>query len=82
MRDKVFKNSCLYVDEDNYKEVRNELQKLICAKKKSYFEIKLTQNIIKAKELWKSLKSLGLKIERSVVNCVEMMNPLFFMLKI
>ena len=82
MRDKVFKNSCLYVDEDNYKEVRNELQKLICAKKKSYFESKLTQNIIKAKELWKSLKSLGLKIERSVVNCVEMMNPLFFMLKI
>ena len=82
MRDKVFKNPCLYVDEDNYKEVRNELQKLICAKKKSYFESKLTQNIIKAKELWKSLKSLGLKIERSVVNCVEMMNPLFFMLKI
>ena len=84
VRDKVFKKSDLYVHEDNYKEVRNELQKLIRAKKKAYFESKLTQNIGKSKELWKSLKSLGLKIERSIsnVNCLEMMNPLFFMLKI
>ena len=36
-RDKVFKKACLYVDEDNYKEVRNELQKLIRTKKKVYF---------------------------------------------
>ena len=84
VRDKIFKKSCLYVDEDNYKEVRNELQKLIRIKKKAYFERKLTQNIGKSKELWKSLKSLGLKIERSIsnVNCLEMMNPPFFMLKI
>ena len=84
VRDKVFKKSNLYVDEDNYKEVRNELQKLIRTKKKAYFESKLTQNIGKSKELWRSLKSLGLKIERSIsnVNCLEMMNPLFFMLKI
>ena len=84
-RDKVFnkfKKSRLHADEDNYEEERNEVHKLI--RKKAYFESKLTQNIGKSKELWKSLKSLGLKIERSIsnVNCLEMMNPLFFMLKI
>ena len=72
-RDKIFKKSCLYVDEDNYKEARNKLQKLIRAKKKAYFESKLTQNVGKSKELCKSLKSLGLKIERSIsnVSCLE-----------
>ena len=72
-RDKIFKKSRLYVDEDNYKEARNKLQKLIRTKKKAYFESKLTQNIGKSKELWKSLKSLGLKIERSIsnVSCLE-----------
>ena len=55
LRDKVFKKSCLYNDEDNFKEVRNELQKLIRTIKKAYFESKLTQNIGKSKELWKSL---------------------------
>ena len=31
---KKFKNSCLHVDKDNYKKARNEVQKLIHAKKK------------------------------------------------
>ena len=75
-RDKVFKSfkeSRLHDDEDNYKEARNQLQKLIRTKKKAYFESKLTQNIRKSKELRKSLKYLGLKIERSIsnVNCFE-----------
>ena len=84
VRDKVLKKSRLYVDENNYKKVRNELEKLIRTKKKAYFESKLTQNTGKSKELSKSLKSLSLKIERSLsnVNCLEMMNPLLFMLKI
>ena len=37
-RDKLFKkfeNSCLHVDKDNYKEARNEVQKLIRTKKKA-----------------------------------------------
>ena len=40
---------------------------------KAYFESKLTENIEKPKELWKSLKSLGLKYERSIsnINCLE-----------
>ena len=49
LRDKVFKKSCLYNDEDNFKEVRNELQKLIRTIKKAYFQSKLTHNIGKSK---------------------------------
>ena len=52
---KKFKNSHLHVDKDNYKEVRNETQKLIRTKKKAYFESKLTKNIGKPKELWECL---------------------------
>ena len=39
VRDKVFKKSRLYVDDDNYKEVRNELQKLIRTKKKNTLKV-------------------------------------------
>ena len=63
----------MHVDKDNYKEARNEVQKLICTKKKAYFESKLTENIGKPKELWNCLKSLGLKFESSIsnINCLE-----------
>ena len=70
---KKFKKFRLHVDKNNYKEVRNEVQKLICTKKKAYFESKLTENIGKPKELWNCLKSLGLKFESSIsnINCLE-----------
>ena len=70
---KKFKKSHLHVDKDNYKEVRNEIQKLIRTKKKAYFESKLTENAGKPNQLWKCLKSLGLKFERSISNitCLE-----------
>ena len=45
----------MHVDIDKYKEARNEVQKLICTKKKAYFENKLTKNIGKPKKLWRSL---------------------------
>ena len=48
---KKFKNSGLHVDKDNYKEARNEVQKIIRTKKKAYFESKLTENIWMPKEL-------------------------------
>ena len=75
-RDKLFKKlkkSFLHVDKDSYKEARNEVQKLIRTKKKAHFQGKLTENIGKPKELWKSLKSLGLRFERSIsnINCLE-----------
>ena len=70
---KAFKKSRLHVDKDNYKEARNEVQKLIRTKKKAYFESKLTENAGKPNQLWKCLKSLGLKFERSISNitCLE-----------
>ena len=48
---KKFKKSCEHVDKDNYKEARNEVQKLIRTKKKFYFEKKLTHIIGKPREL-------------------------------
>ena len=65
---KKFKKSHLHVDKDNYKKARSEVQKLICTKKKAYFESKLTESIRKTKELWKCLKSLGQKFEVSISN--------------
>ena len=41
-RNKVFENfkkSCLHVDEDKYKEARNDLQKLIRTKKKATLKV-------------------------------------------
>ena len=58
----------MHGDKDNYKESRNVVQKLIRTKKKAYYENKLTENIGKPEELWKSLKSLDLKYERSICN--------------
>ena len=70
---KKLKKSRLHVHRDNNKEARNEVQKLIRTKKKAYFKSKLTENIGKPKELWKCLKSLGLKFESSIsnINCLE-----------
>ena len=70
---KKFKKSCLHVDKDSYKEAGYEVEKLLRTKKKAYFEIKLTENIGNLKELWKCLKSLGLKFERSIsnINCLK-----------
>ena len=39
VRDKVLKKSRLYVDENNYKKVRNELEKLIRTKKKRTLKV-------------------------------------------
>ena len=47
---KKFKKSYLHVHKDNYKEVRNEVQKLIPTRKKTYFEEKLTGKIGKPAE--------------------------------
>ena len=70
---KKFKKSRLHVDNYNYNEARNEVQKLIRTKKKVYFESKLTENIGKPKELWNCLKSSGLEFKSSIfnINCLE-----------
>ena len=57
---KKFKQSGLETDKDNFKVAKMHLQKMILKKKKSYFEEELGKNRNKPKELWKTLKSLGL----------------------
>ena len=63
MKDKLFKkskSSPLNIDWKIYKEARNDVQRKIKQKKKQYCEEKLSENIAKPKELWQTLKSLGL----------------------
>ena len=62
-RDKLlakFKKSRKSTDHENYKKARNKVQYSINDKKKTFVIGKLNENIGKPKELWKSLKSLGL----------------------
>ena len=61
---KKFKHSSLETDKDNFKVAKMHLQKMILKKKKSYFEEELGRNRNKPKELWKTLKSLGLSSDK------------------
>ena len=70
LRDKVFrkyKRRKWNVDKKIYDEARNKSHRLILLKKRKYFENKLKQNIAKPKDLWKTLKLLGLSKNVSVV---------------
>ena len=70
---KKFKKSRLPLDQENYKKARYEVKKLIAEKKRNYFETKLTENIGKPKELWKTLKALGLpnKVSIATINALK-----------
>ena len=57
---KKFKKSKLHTDEENYKKVKYQVQNLIRKKKREFYETNLRQKINKPKELWKTLKSMGL----------------------
>ena len=75
-RDKLlakFKKSRQPSDSQNYKIARNKVQGMIKKKQKNFIAEKLNQNIGKPKELWKSLKSLGLpsKQQSSSTICLE-----------
>ena len=59
IREKLLKKlnpSRLSIDWEIYKEARNDVQKTIKQKKKTYFEDKLSENIAKPKEIWQTLK--------------------------
>ena len=62
---KKFKHAGLETDKDNFKVAKMHLQKMILKKKKSYFEEELGKNKNKPKELWKTLKSLGLSSDKT-----------------
>ena len=56
---------------------------LIAEKKRNYFETRLTENIGKSKEIWKTLKALGLpnKISKATINALKDDNVVKYDLK-
>ena len=83
IRDKLFKkfkSSRLNIDWEIYKEARNDVQRTIKQKKKRCFEEKLSENIAKPKELWQTLKSLGLPSKKNspLSVCLKNKNGLLF----
>ena len=84
MRDKLLAKSRKSTDHENYKKARNKVQYLINDKKKTFVVGKLNENIGKPKELWKSLKSLGLPSKQAspTTICLEKGGSLSFDSKI
>jgi len=62
---KSLKKNRLQINFDIYREARKKVKKTITEKKINFFEEKLKQNIGKPKELWKTLKNLGLPNKKS-----------------
>ena len=68
------------MDWEIYKEARSDVQRTIKRKKKQYFEEKLSENIAKPKQLWQTLKSLGLRKKKNSLSniCLRDKNGLSF----
>ena len=68
-----FKKSRLPLDQENYKKACYKVKKLIAEKERNYFETKLTKNIGKPKDTWKTLKALGLpkKVSIATINALK-----------
>ena len=70
---KKFKQTQLQIDEVNYKNLKYQVRKLIKDKKRKFIEQKLNENVGKPKDLWKTIKSLGLpsKVSPSMNICLK-----------
>ena len=82
-REKLFlrlKKSKLHNDEENYKNVKYLVQNLIRKKKREFYETNLRKNINKPKELWKTLKSMGLPSKAVTASniCLKNKNQIVF----
>ena len=66
------------MDEEIYKKIRNQVQKLIKEKKRNSYEINRKQKINKPKKLWKTLKSMGLPSKAASASniCLEDRNEI------
>ena len=75
-----FKKSKLHIDEENYKNVKYQVQNLIWRKKREFYETNLRQKINKPKELWKTLKSMSLpfKAVTALNICLKNKNQIVF----
>ena len=65
---KAFKKARLHIDKELYKKAKCIAQKLIAAKKQAFFDEKLSESVGKPKELWNTLKSLGMPKKTVVSN--------------
>ena len=75
---KKFKKSRLNIDKELYQKAKYDASKLITTKKQAFFKEKLSETNGKPKELWESLKSLGMpnKTVISNFNATEQGNTL------
>ena len=75
-----FKRSKLHTDEENYKKVKYQVQNLIRKKKREFYETNLRQKINKPKELWKTLRSMGLPSKAVTASniCLKDKNEIVF----
>ena len=71
---KKFKKSQLNIDHRLFKEAKYNAESLIKIKKKNFFEEKLQENVGKPKELWKTLKNLGLPNKKSSASKICLQN--------
>ena len=65
---KNFKKSRLNIDKELYKEAKYDASKLITTKNQAFFKEKLSETTGKPKELWESLKSLGMPNKTVISN--------------
>ena len=65
---KKFKKSRLHIVKELYKKSKYDALKLIASKKQAFFEEKLSKTIGKPKELWESLKALGMPNKTVISN--------------
>ena len=77
---KKFKKSRLHIDKELYKKSKYDALKLIASEKQEFFEEKLSEAIGKPKELWESLKALGMpnKTVNSNFSAIEENNTLTY----
>ena len=65
---KAFKKTRLHIDKELYKKAKCDAQKLLAAKKQVFFDEKLSESVGKPKDLWTTLKSLGIPKKTAVSN--------------
>ena len=71
LRNKLFtkiKKLRSHVDTEVYKKSKYDALKLIASKKQAFFKDKLSETIGKTKEVWESLKSLGMPNKTVISN--------------
>ena len=77
---KKFRKSKFHTDEENYKKVKHQVQNLLRKKKREFYETNLRQKINEPKELWRTLKSMGLPSKAVTASniCLKDKNEIVF----